>query len=107
MDSGTYKVILAPLAIQDLAEAVSYIAADNPRAAERFGRALINQTKLLSSFPEIGRFVPEFSPNSGAREIIFRSYRIIYRLDHSQKTAEVSRFWHAARGAPEIPAYGE
>ena len=44
--------------------------------------------------------VSEFDdPN--IREIIFRSYRIVYRVNHEQKAVEVSRFWHAARGTPE------
>ncbi len=102
MDEAAYRVVLAPLAIQDLAEAVSYIAADDPRAADRFGRALIDQTKILGSFPHLGRTVPELALSSGAREIVFRSYRIIYRVDDRRKLIEVSRFWHAARGTPVI-----
>jgi len=34
------------------------------------------------------------------REIIFKSYRIVYRIRAG--CVEVIRFWHAARGTPEI-----
>ena len=34
------------------------------------------------------------------REIIFRNYRIVYRMTPEQ--VQVLRFWHAARGTPEI-----
>jgi plasmid stabilization system protein ParE len=39
---------------------------------------------------------------SYVREIIFKSYRIVYRVRHEQKLVEVSRFWHCARGTPLI-----
>jgi plasmid stabilization system protein ParE len=38
------------------------------------------------------------------RERIFRAYRIVYRVHHEQKLVVVSRFWHAARDTPRIPA---
>jgi plasmid stabilization system protein ParE len=46
--------------------------------------------------------VPEFrQPN--LREIICRSYRIIYRLRRDNQRIEIVRFWHGARGFPHIP----
>ena len=94
-----YRVILSPLAVRDLAEIITFIAADKPVAAEKFGRALVEKTRLLATFSELGRFVPE---DSGARELVHRSYRIIYRVDHPRRRVEVSRFWHGARGTPQI-----
>jgi plasmid stabilization system protein ParE len=46
--------------------------------------------------------VPEFH-RPELREIIFRSYRIIYRLKDADKSVEIVRFWHGARGFPHIP----
>ncbi len=96
-----FKIILSPRAIQDLQEIVRYIAFDNPRRAEEFGRELLNKTRALGSFPELGRCVPEIG-EPHVREIIFKSYRIVYRVQHEQKLVEVSRFWHGARGTPLI-----
>jgi plasmid stabilization system protein ParE len=40
------------------------------------------------------------------REIIFRSYRIIYRMNNTDRSLEIVRFWHGARGFPQIPRGG-
>lgn len=96
-----FKIILSPRAIQDLREIVRYVSFENPSRAESFGRELISKTRLLISFPEMGRVVPEFNvPN--IREIIHKSYRIVYRVQHEPNVIEVSRFWHGARGAPVV-----
>jgi toxin ParE1/3/4 len=60
---------------------------------------LINKTRTLTTFPELGRKVPEFD-DPDVRELIFRSYRIVYRVRKEKFAVEVSRFWHAARGTP-------
>jgi plasmid stabilization system protein ParE len=98
-----FKIILSPRAIQDLREIVRYISFDNPVRAESFGRELIAKTRLLVSFPEMGRVVPEFD-ELDIREIIHKSYRIVYRVRLEKRTIEVSRFWHGARGTPDLPA---
>ena len=81
---------------------VRYIAQHNSDAAARLGFELITSAENLADFPEIGRMVPEFRlPN--LREIICRSYRIIYRLRRDNQQIEIVRFWHGARGFPHIP----
>lgn len=94
------KVVLSPRAIQDLQEIVRYISFDNPQAARQFGYFLIDAALSLRNLPERGRLLPEFSDGS-TREIIAGSYRIVYRFDAARKAVLVSRFWHAARGAPQ------
>ena len=92
-----WQVIIAPSAQTDLAEIVRYIAQHNSDAAARLGFELITRTENLADFPELGRMVPEFrTPN--LREIICRSYRIIYRVQPAQERVEIVRFWHGARG---------
>ena len=44
-----------------------------------FGQFLVSSAKRLADFPEMGRMVPEFDDPS-IREIIVRSYRVIWRL---------------------------
>jgi toxin ParE1/3/4 len=101
MGETPYKVILSPRALRDLEEIVTYIAADDPQAAERFGGHLIDEAESIALHPLKGRAVPEFRDIS-VREWIFRFYRIVYRVDDKQRLIVVSRFWHAARGTPEI-----
>lgn len=59
------------------------------------------RTRLLAKSPELGRVVPEIQVTF-IREIMVRSYRIVYRIDEAQSLVEVIRFWHSARGIPEI-----
>ena len=101
MGEGDYKVILSPRALRDLEEIVTYIAADNPQAAERFGRQLISEAEAIAPHPLAGRVVPEFGEPT-IRERIFRAYRIVYGVDEDQRLIVVSRFWHAARGRPDV-----
>lgn len=94
-----FKIILSPRALQDLQEIVRYISFDNPERAQSFGRELIDKTKRLAAFPEMGRVVPELGePNT--RELVHTPYRIVYRVHHEKRLVEVSRFWHGARGTP-------
>ncbi len=95
-----FTVIFAPRAERDLQAITYYIARHtDAQIADRFGNQLIDRALTLASLPERGRVVPEFG-DPGIREILFKSYRIIYRV--RGQAVEVVRFWHAARGAPEI-----
>jgi plasmid stabilization system protein ParE len=98
-----YQVVLSPSARADLRDIVRYISFDAPDRALEFGRFLVSRTRLLAGSPELGRIVPEFE-EAFIREIIVRSYRVVYRVDDSRDLVEVIRFWHAARGTPEIPS---
>ena len=89
------------MAQADLAEIVEYIARDNPAAAARFGQELVAHTRRLEKFPAISRVVPEFQIQT-LRELIHGAYRIVYQIDDAQKQVAVARFWHAARGTPEV-----
>jgi addiction module RelE/StbE family toxin len=97
-----WQIIIAPSAQSDLADIVRYIARHNSDAAARLGFELITRAESLTQFPEIGRMVPEFRLPD-LREIICRSYRIIYRLKREDKQIQIIRFWHGARGFPHIP----
>jgi len=97
-----WPVIIAPSAQADLADIVTYIAQHNADAAARLGFELITRAESLSNFPELGRVTPEFRQPE-LREIICRSYRIIYRLHRGKQRVEIVRFWHGARGFPHIP----
>jgi addiction module RelE/StbE family toxin len=96
-----YQVALSPSARRDLQDIVRYISLDSPQHAVIFGQFLVSSTKRLADFPELGRVVPEFDDPS-LREIVVRSYRVIYRVDHCDCRVDVARFWHGARGTPEV-----
>jgi toxin ParE1/3/4 len=62
---------------------------------------LLDVALSLGKFSERGRVAPEFRQTE-LREIVFRSYRVIYRLRPADQSLEIIRFWHAARGFPHI-----
>jgi len=97
-----FKVFLSDDALSDLEDIVAYIAPHNAVAAGQIGMQLLDEALSLHTFPERGRMVPEFR-RPELREIIFRSYRIIYRTNHTDQSLEIVRIWHAARGGPQIP----
>src|ERR1043166_7771625 len=98
-----WKVIIAPSAESDLCDIVSFIARHNRDAAVKMGEALIARAEGLARFPEMGRSVPEFS-QPDLREIIHRSYRIIYRVKKETSIVEIARFWHSSTWVSSSPA---
>jgi toxin ParE1/3/4 len=96
-----YAIDWTESALEDLKDLVRYIAADNPLAAERFGKAIIRRIELLSPFPRTGRVVPELGDDL-LREVILTPYRIVYEVNDSLRRVSVVRIWHGARGELEI-----
>jgi plasmid stabilization system protein ParE len=79
-----YQVSLSHTARPDLHDIARYISFDAPDRALQFGQFPVSRTKILAQFPELGRVVPEFDDNH-IREIVVRSYRVIYRVDHARR----------------------
>jgi len=96
-----YKLIWSPASRDDLHDIVRFISRDSPQRAEAYGYRLMAETDKLQDFPEIGRVVPEYTVPT-IREIIVRSYRIVYRVNHERRLVEIARVWHAARGTPDL-----
>jgi plasmid stabilization system protein ParE len=96
-----YKLIWSRTSRDDLHDIVTFIARDSRTRAEAFGYRLIAAAEKLQDFPEIGRVVPEIRVPA-IREIIVRSYRTVYRVNHEQRFVEIARVWHAARGTPKF-----
>ncbi|HSY54474.1 MAG TPA: type II toxin-antitoxin system RelE/ParE family toxin [Opitutaceae bacterium] len=89
-----YRLIYTKLAERDLEEIVRYIARDNVRAAGKIGLRLIEVAETLARFPYQG--VP-LCNREGVRKILCAPYIIFYRVDETQRTIRVQRFWHAKR----------
>lgn len=96
-----YKLVWSPASRNDLHDIVVFIARDNPDRAMSFGYQLVSEIARLQEFPELGRIVPEYR-NDSVREIIFRPYRIVYRINHGDKLCEIARVWHSSRGIPQL-----
>ncbi len=75
-----------------------YISSDSRFYAQRFVRSLIRATLKLEDQPRCGRIVPEFRAHE-FREVIYRGYRIVYRIASSedQGRVEILAVVHGAR----------
>jgi toxin ParE1/3/4 len=93
------KIIFSPQAIADLESAVRFIAKDNPVAAERMGNALIDRVSILEEFPLVGSPYPK---RPGVRKLVSRPYIIYYRPRLKENCLDILRYWHGARGEPEL-----
>jgi toxin ParE1/3/4 len=96
-----YDLSWSPSARTDLREIFAYIAQDDPDAARRFIQGIFHVIERLQIYPMSGRIVPEFNAPE-IRKIIRRPCRIVYRVCTDRKNIKIVRFWHAARGIPEI-----
>jgi len=98
------KVIFAPQAISDLAEAVRRIARDDPATAQRIGNALIDRVAILENFPLLGS---SCSGRPCVRKLVSQPYIIYYRARPDEALVEILRYWHGARGdVPELESGG-
>ena len=87
------KARLSRLAEQDLLEIWSYIARDNPAAADRFIDLLTEKCELLAESPKIGRRREELSPR--LRSFPVGRYVIFYRI--AERGIEVARILSSYR----------
>jgi plasmid stabilization system protein ParE len=74
------KVVWSPLAIERAYEEARFIAQDKREAALRWLDGLFASTDRLEIFPASGHVVPELALPE-FRQIIYRSHRVIYRVD--------------------------
>jgi toxin ParE1/3/4 len=94
-----YKIIWSDEAIADLRSICSYIARDNPGAAERIGNGILDHVLILASFPYIGPPYPR-GAKGPLREIVFRPYRIFYDVFEVDRRVDILHVWHGARDEP-------
>lgn len=84
-------------ALEDLKNIHEFIAPDDPSQADKFIEALIGSAGQIKLFPRSGRAVPEYD-HPAIREVIFSSYRIIYRMEND--TVEIVTVLHGSRILP-------
>lgn len=89
-----FKVILQPLALDDLEAIVQHVAEKDVQAANRLGMALLDRTAALAQFPERGGNVRR---RPGVKKLVRTPYLIFYRIDNSRRCVDVLRFWHRAQ----------
>ena len=96
-----YKVIWDGEALEELAQAVRYIAPHNPDAARKTGEAILQKAGALGAFPQLGKVFCKLNRND-VREISVPPYRIIYHIKDFERSVRILKVWHGARQEPEI-----
>ena len=81
-------------AADDLEAIANFIAADSPQYAKLFAMDVLVAVERMADFPNSGRVVPELK-DPAIREILFGSYRIVYRVRGD--LVEVLTVYHGAR----------
>lgn len=96
MPIDKYQIRFLKIAEEDFTEIVSYIAAENPVAANSLATKIEKNLELLSENPLMGR-IPrdEEIRNLGYRYLIVKNYIIFYTIEN--KTILIHRILHGAR----------
>ncbi len=87
------RILRAPAALSDAVEIWSYIAQDNPDAADRLLDRIDGMVQMIAAQPELGRGVEELAPN--LRFVPIGNYLIFYRPVAGG--VEIVRLLHGAR----------
>ncbi len=83
-------------ALNDLHDIYEFIAKDSKRYAQIQVENIQNSVSKLTSFPLMGRSVPEF-PHLPYREILVDNYRVIYRFEENRDHVIVMSVVHGRR----------
>jgi toxin ParE1/3/4 len=96
MPTDKYQIRLLRIAEEDFTEIISFIADDNPNAAEAMAVKIEKNIELLAGNPMLGR-IPrdEDIKNLGYRYIIIQNYIVFYTIE--ERTILVHRILHGAR----------
>ena len=97
-----FKLIWSDSSIHDLGAIVRFIALrDGPVVARRIGFGIYDRAQVLTRHPEAGSVLPE-KRDARWRKLIFKSWKIAYRIDREARAVYVVRIWHAAQNEIEI-----
>ena len=87
------RIVWLTKANNDLIDIYNYISKDSIYYAMKTVNEIINKVEILHIFPYSGRILNDIV-NEEYRELIYKSYRIIYKIKIS--TIYIHRVWHSA-----------
>jgi len=77
------KIVYKESFTKRLVNQLEFIKKDNPTAAKKFKKELINRIKSIPSNPKIYRKSIYFEDNS-IRDLIYKGYTIVFRITENQ-----------------------
>jgi len=80
-------LVWTPRAHEDLIEIYTYIALDNPSAADRIFDAIESKARLLADYPLLGVRRSEIRPST--RMLVERMYLILYETHPDSENGEI------------------
>jgi toxin ParE1/3/4 len=92
------RVIVSGIAETDLIDIWSFVARDDPSAADRLIDQIYAKFRLLAATPKLGRPRPEL--NESIRSLVVAHYVIFYRKGAGG--IEVARVLHGHRDLPSL-----
>jgi toxin ParE1/3/4 len=90
------QVVWTEPALADVEAIVRHIALDSRVYAERMASRIMSATRRLEHAPEMGQFVPELG-DERFRELLCRSYRVIYRYSPKLGVCHIAAVVHTSR----------
>jgi len=101
MPRDKYQIRFLKIAEEDFTEIVSYIAADNTKAANAIANKIEKNLELLSENPLLGRIPRDEEVRKlGYRYLTVQNYIIFYTIEN--KTIYIHRILHGARDYKSI-----
>lgn len=93
-----YAVLVTPAAQEEIQEAFAYIYRDAPQAAQRWLTRVYEKIDALEEFPARCPVAPD-SEHVGEelRHLIFKPYRIIFRIEEVHGIVRILGVRHGAR----------
>ena len=76
------KVKWSPEAVEDIESIAAYISRDSRFYAQATVAKIVDFSRSVSKFPQMGRMVPEFKDKK-IRECLVYSYRLVYKIGHT------------------------
>lgn len=96
MSKNKFNVRLLGVAEEDFTEIISFIAADNIKAAENIANKIENNLELLSNNPCLGKTPSDSDLKQlGYKYLIIENYLVFYTIE--KKTIYIHRILHGAR----------
>lgn len=96
MPTDKHQIRLLSIAEEDFTEIITYIAADNPSAADAIADKIEKNLEVLSENPSLGRIPREEElRNLGYRYLIIQNYLIFYTIE--ERTIYIHRILYGAR----------